>query len=200
MSTVLAFIAYELACNHDIQQKLHEEISQAHKTTNEDVPSYDNLHKLRYLDMVINETMRKWPPIAGTDRQCTKSYKMENADGTTVNLVPGDSLWISFYGIHRDPEYWPDPERFDPERFNEENRPNIKQCTYLPFGNGQRTCIASRFAIMVLKTLCYLLINEFSFEKCDKTPVPMRLKPGTINMIAEGGFWIKLKRRNNTKT
>lgn len=189
---MICFLVHELACNHTVQSKLFEEIQTAGEA-----PTYGKIHELRYLEMVISEVLRKWPPIAGTDRECSKSYEMENSNGNLVTLKVGDVIWIPTFGIQRDQEYWPDPDKFDPERFNEENRPNIKSCTYLPFGNGQRTCIASRFAIMVAKTICLYLLREYSFEKCDKTSIELKLKPG-MNMMADEGFWIKFVRRNST--
>lgn len=193
MSTLLSFMSYELAINPNIQNRLYEEIRNAHSNVTE--IAYENIQKLPYLDMVVSETLRRWPPIAGTDRQCTKPYRMENSDGTFVNLTTQDTVWIAIFGIQTDEKYWPEPEKFDPERFNEENRKNIKQCSYLPFGNGQRVCIASRFALMVAKSLFYSLLNEYEIVKCDRTPVPLKFKPSTINMMADGGFWLNLRRR-----
>lgn len=90
-----------------------------------------------------------------------------------------------------DPQYWESPERFNPERFNDENRKNIRAGTYLPFGNGQRTCIASRFAMMVAKTFFFYLLREIRIEKCDKTPEPIILKPNSINMHPSDGWWVR---------
>lgn len=188
-------MSHELACNPDIQQKLYEEINQVHRTLEGGPVNYEAVQKLRYMDMVVSETLRLWPPISGTDRQVTKPYRMENSDGTIVDLTTDDVVWFAIYGIHTDEAYWPEPERFDPERFNEENRRNIRPCTFLPFGNGQRACIASRYALMVAKTLFFYILNEFKIEKCDKTPNPLVLKANTINMMAESGFWVQLTSR-----
>lgn len=200
MSTLLCFMGHELACNPDIQQKLYDEINQVQQSCDGAAVTYEAVQKLRYMDMIVSETLRRWPPISGIDRQVTKPYRMENADGTIVDLTIDDVVWFAIYGIHTDPAYWPEPNKFDPERFNEENRRNIKACTYLPFGNGQRSCIAQRFALMVAKTLYYFILNEFQIEKCDKTPDPLVLKANTINMMADGGFWIQLTQRTRTST
>jgi cytochrome P450 family 9 len=58
-----------------------------------------------------------------------------------MEMNPGDMLFIPIFGLHRDPVYYPDPERFDPERFSDENKQNINPMTYLPFGVGPRSCI-----------------------------------------------------------
>lgn len=72
------------------------------------------------------------------DRCVTKQYLMEDNDATKILLQPNDMVWFSIYGLHRDPEYYPDPDRFDPERFSDENKRNIRPGTYLPFGIGPR--------------------------------------------------------------
>lgn len=189
-------MAYELACNPDIQQKLYDEINDVHQELAGAPLTYESVQKMRYMDMVVSETLRRWPPITGSDRQVTKPYRMTNTDGTVVELTTDDAIWYAIYGIHTDAKYWPEPEKFDPERFNDENRRNIKPCTYLPFGNGQRACIASRYAMMVAKTMFCILLNEFRIETCDKTPIPLKLKANTINLMADGGFWLQLTPRN----
>lgn len=90
------------------------------------------------------ETLRKWPPAVAMDRVCTSPYTMK-VDGKTHKFNVGDIIWVPVFGIHRDERYYPDPEKFDPERFNEENKRNIHPETYLPFGVGPRNCIGSRY-------------------------------------------------------
>lgn len=191
-------MGHELACDPDIQQRLYEEVAEIRRALDGAPITYEALQKMRYMDMVVSETLRRWPPISGTDRQVSKRYRMENSDGTVVELTPDDAVWFAIYGIHTDAAYWPNPEKFDPERFSEENRRNIRPGTFIPFGSGQRSCIASRYALMVAKTLFYFILDEFKIETCNKTPNPLRLKPNTINMMADGGFWIQLIPRQQT--
>lgn len=77
------------------------------------------------------------------DRVCNTPYKLKAGD-KTYNLEAGDVIWFPVLGIHRDPKYYTDPEKFDPERFNEENKTKINPAAYLPFGAGPRNCIGSR--------------------------------------------------------
>lgn len=188
-------MAHELACNSDIQEKLYEEIIAIENELDGKPLTYDVIKDFKYMQMVISETLRKWPPISQSDRQVTKPYRLE-ANGNIVQLTTNDAVWIPIYSLQRDSNYWPEPNRFDPERFNDENRKNIHTGTYLPFGNGQRTCIASRFALMVAKTFFFYLIRELRLEKYEKTPDPIFLKLNTINMNAKNGFWIRFKHRN----
>lgn len=137
-STLLCFMAHELACNAEIQNKLHEDVMTIESQLNGKSVTYEMIKDFKYMEMVVSETLRLWPPVFQTDRQVTKPYRLEE-NGRAVTLTRDDSIWIPIYGLHMDSAYWPEPKRFDPERFNDENRKTIRAGTYLPFGSGQRT-------------------------------------------------------------
>lgn len=107
----------------------------------------------------------------------------------------GDAVWIPIYGIHSDPKYYPNPEKFDPERFSNENKHKINSSTYMPFGVGPRNCIGSRFALMECKAVLFYLLSAFTFEVSEKTQIPLRLAKEQFRIVAEKGFWIHLKPR-----
>lgn len=188
-------MCHELAMNPDIQQRLYDEVTAIDSTLKDKPVTYETIQSFKYMDMVVSEALRLWPPISGTDRQVTKPYRMELPDGRHIDLGINDNVWIPFYSIQLDEQYWPNPHKFDPERFNEENRKNIRAGTYLPFGNGQRICIAQRFALLVAKTIFYHLLREYRFAPCEKTQNPMVLKPNSINMHAKNGFWVQFQSR-----
>lgn len=98
-STLLCFMAHELACNPDVQRKLYEEIAIAEKQLDGKTVTYEMIKELKYMEMVISETLRLWPPVFQTDRQVTKPYRLE-ANGIAFNLTTNDSVWIPIYGIH----------------------------------------------------------------------------------------------------
>lgn len=139
-STVLTLAAYELVANPDIQQKLYEEILQTNEGIGGKPITYDVLQKMKYMDQVICETLRKWPPAPQIDRLCVKDYVYKD-ENYKFNVEKGISILISIFGLHRDEKYFPNPERFDPERFNDENKDSIIPGTYIPFGVGPRNCI-----------------------------------------------------------
>lgn len=91
------------------------------------------------------ETLRKWPPPL-IERVCEKDYVIEpeTPEEKQIVLETGIQVLIPAYGIHRDPAYYPNPEKFDPERFSDENKVNIKPFTYFPFGSGPRNCIGTK--------------------------------------------------------
>lgn len=87
------------------------------------------------------ETLRKHSPAPMLSRRCDVAYKIP---GTKVELPPGTRVIIPIYGIHHDPEHYPNPEAFDPERFSEETKRTRHPYTFLPFGEGPRNCIGRR--------------------------------------------------------
>lgn len=116
-----------------MQQKLFEEITEVESRLNGKKITYDQLQKMKYLDMVISESLRKWPPIALTDRLCVKDYMYEE-DGVKFKIKKGMMLVVPSISLHYDEKYFPKSGVFDPERFNDENKRNIIPGTYLPFG------------------------------------------------------------------
>lgn len=102
-------------------------------------------------------------------------------------------IWIPIFALHRDPKYFPEPERFDPERFNNKNKIYIKPYTYLPFGSGPRNCIESRFALLEAKALMFYLLSKFKVVPVEKTLIPLRISKKSFHLSAEDRFWFELK-------
>ncbi|PSN52371.1 Cytochrome P450 9e2 [Blattella germanica] len=191
-STLLSFISHLLAVYPDIQNKLQDEIDQS-LTDNDGKFTYESIHNMKYLDMVVSETLRLYPPAVVTDRKCVKEYNLPSEP--PITLKPGDLLWLPIFALHRDPEYFPNPEKFDPERFSEENKNNIRPYTYIPFGAGPRNCIGNRFALMETKIALVHLLSSFNLKVVSKTPIPLKLTKNSFSMNVDGGFWIGLEER-----
>lgn len=136
-STTMTFALYEIAVNHHVQEKLRKEINSVLKKHDNKL-SYDAVMEMTYMDQVINETLRKYPPVPSLPRQCNKDYKVP---GTDVTIEKGTQVSISTLGIHMDPEYYPNPSVFDPERFSEEGKKTRPAFAWIPFGEGPRVCI-----------------------------------------------------------
>lgn len=195
-ATFMCFAAHEIMENPEIQEKVLQEIEEVKESLGGKPLTYEACNKLRYLDMVVSETLRKWPPAPGTDRVCTKTITFENPDGLgDFTLKAGDNIVIPIAGLHRDPKYFPNPDKFDPERFSEENKNNIPPSTYMPFGAGPRTCIANRFALMEAKAILFYLVGEFKLEASEKSTIPLDLKGGGFQLKPKNGFWLKFTTR-----
>lgn len=141
VATTLSFAAYELMANPQVQEKLFEEISQVSSEIGDGQLTYDVLQKMTYLDMVVSEVLRKWPGTLALDRVCNKDITYDLDNGEKLSIKAGQAIWFPLNALQMDPKYWPEPEKFMPERFSEENKANIHPNTYMPFGVGPRNCI-----------------------------------------------------------
>uniref|UniRef100_A0A1B6CY50 Cytochrome P450 n=1 Tax=Clastoptera arizonana TaxID=38151 RepID=A0A1B6CY50_9HEMI len=159
-----SFALYELAKHPNIQNRLRDEIQMAANKM-EDL-DYDGLHGFKYLDQVISETLRRYPVIFSMFRVCTKNTTLE-IDGRNVKIEKGTLIAIPVYGIQHDPNYYPKPEVFDPERFSEENIASRPSYTYLPFGEGPRICIGMRFGLTQVKLMLAALVLNYNIT-CSK--------------------------------
>jgi cytochrome P450 family 9 len=133
-SNLLQQLSFELARNSDVQRELQDEIDSVLADLDGEAISYEALHKMKYLDMVISETLRKWPPAPQTDRTCSKDYNIDLGNGKKITIQKGQTVFLPIYHIQHDPNYFPDPEKFDPNRFSDENKNSIIPGSYLPFG------------------------------------------------------------------
>uniref|UniRef100_A0A8D0L2P5 Cytochrome P450 3A n=1 Tax=Sphenodon punctatus TaxID=8508 RepID=A0A8D0L2P5_SPHPU len=167
-SSSLNFLSYNLATHPDVQQRLQEEIDAA--LPNQATPTYDAVLQMEYLDMVVHETLRLFPPGVRIERVCKKTVEING-----VTIPEGTVTMIPTYVLHRDPDYWPEPDEFRPERFSKENKEARDPYIFLPFGVGPRNCIGMRFALLVLKIAVIVLLQRFSFRPCKETPIPLEL-------------------------
>jgi cytochrome P450 family 6 len=172
-STTTAFVLYELAVHPEVQDRLRKEILDALDETDGKI-TYDMVLSLSYLDMVISESLRMYPPLPLLDRITTKTYKMPNSD---LVLQKGTPIYISMTGMHYDPEYFPDPDKFDPERFTEENKRNRPSCIYFPFGEGPHICIGARLGLLQTKLGLIKILRKYEVVPCEKTLIPMVINP-----------------------
>ncbi|EDS34502.1 cytochrome P450 9b2 [Culex quinquefasciatus] len=196
VSITLSLFSYELTKNADIQAKLYQEILATEQQLNGQPLNYETLQSMKYLDMVTSEVLRVWPIGTLVDRCCIKDYVYDDGQGCRFTIEKGKTVFVSIVGLHNDPQYFPNPDKFDPERFSDENRHNIKPNTYLPFGIGPRNCIGSRFALMELKTIIYYLLLNFSFEVHEKTQIPLRMEKSPNRLTPEKGIWLELRPRS----
>lgn len=195
-SNALLFTAYELALNTDIQTKLFDEIHATDAGIDGNLVTYDLLQKMKYLDQVICESLRKWPPVGLADRICVKDYVYDDGNGKKFQIEEGVSILIPTYGLHRDEQFYPNPEKFDPERFSDDNKKNILPGSYLPFGIGPRNCIGSRFALMEVKAILYYLLLHFSIEVCEQTVIPLKFKKSPMALKVDHDVFLHLRPRH----
>ena len=178
-ASTLSYCSYELAINQSVQDKLYHEIKSVVK---DDEIDYELLAKLPYLDAVISETLRKYPPLTKLERLvCQDNYHLGD---TGIVLDKGDLVEIPAYAIHHSEQYFHEPELFKPERFLPENRDLIKPYTYLPFGAGPRNCVGMRFGLLEAKLALSKVILKYKFIPSQNTDIPLQFTPVSFILTA----------------
>ncbi|XP_025262192.1 probable cytochrome P450 6a13 isoform X2 [Camponotus floridanus] len=193
-STTMSHALYELALNQQIQDKLREEINQEY-TKHDSNLTYENVKEMNYLDKVFKETLRKYPPATFLMRQSTSSYTF---DDTTLDITKNQKVWIPIFAIHRDPDIYPKPDIFDPERFNDEAIQTRHPMHYLPFGDGPRNCIGARFAVYQTKVGLIKILRNYKVEICDKTLIPYIIDPKAFILAPKDGIHLRIIKINRT--
>ncbi|CAH2087329.1 unnamed protein product [Euphydryas editha] len=169
---LLTYITYELAHNPKIQDKLYQELSEAVRRNGNDDFDMTTLSELTYLTSVVKETLRIYTPMGWIDRIASEDYKVDDK----LTIEAGTVVYINCFGMHLDPKYFPDPYKFDPDRFLPENSHNIEPHTYLPFGEGPRACIGKRFGLMTVQLgLAQVLLN-YKILPYSNSPKPSEIK------------------------
>ncbi|XP_032681458.1 cytochrome P450 6A1-like [Odontomachus brunneus] len=191
-STTMSHALYELAQNHKIQDRLREEINHMY-AKNGDTLTYDNIKEMDYLDKVFKETLRKYPPVTFLMRKSISNYTF---DGTKINIPKGQTIWIPAYAIQRDPDIYPDPDFFQPDRFNEEIMKTRNAMFYLPFGDGPRNCIGARFAVYQTKVGLIKILRNYIVDICDKTQIPYINDPKAFLLAPKDGIYLRITKIN----
>ncbi|GFU45905.1 cytochrome P450 3A8 [Nephila pilipes] len=187
-STALAFTAYLLAKHQDVQENLFQEIKQLMERGQK--LEYATVNKLPYLDKVLCESMRMYPPV----HLFTNRFAIEDAQYGDIQIPKGTLIQAPAHLMHHDPEFWSEPEIFDPERFN--TKPNADGITYLPFGVGPRNCLGMRLAQLEAKLAIAHTISKFRIElgqrHQDKFVVSNRIRTLTPGK----GVYVKVESRS----
>ncbi|XP_056647978.1 cytochrome P450 6a2-like [Diorhabda sublineata] len=170
-SSALNFSLYELARNQDIQDKLRNEIQDTLKKSDGKL-TYDTLNQMSYLQQVIDESLRLYPSVPILQRKSVKEYTLRDTDKV---LEKGTLITIPIISLHRDHEYFPNPLQYDPDRFSPENKHTLNQDCYLPFGDGPRNCIGSRFGLMQVKTGLVRILSKYKVNVSPSMKIPVQL-------------------------
>nr|WCC58053.1 cytochrome P450 [Pharsalia antennata] len=182
-SQTISYALYELCIHQEIQNKLREEILDYLKENQE--ITYDNLKELKYLEMCIQETLRKYPPLPFLDRMCNADFTIP---GTDIVIDKGTPVYIPLMGLHYDKKYFPEPQKFNPERFADKSLYNQSGFCFLPFGEGPRMCLGERFAMMNVKIALINILSQFIVEPIPATPVPVRFTQKSFTLNSDVGL------------
>lgn len=161
-TSCISFSAYHIAHNHEVQKKLYEEMVQVLGENFKAMDlTYSSLQELKYLDMTIKEVLRIHPSVPIIGR---KSAGDMIIDGQTIPA--GVDIAIFIYAMHNNPDVFPEPEKFDPERFSEDNSSKRHPYSYIPFSAGARNCIGQKYALLEVKTTLVKLLGNYHLLPC----------------------------------
>nr|XP_003702219.1 PREDICTED: cytochrome P450 9e2 [Megachile rotundata] len=192
-SITLSYLGFHLATHPDIQEKLRQEVKS--KIAKYDgVLTFEALKEMTYMDQVISESQRCCPVVSALKRQCTETIELKGSDGLSCRVQPGTIVMIPNFSLQRDPKYWPDPELFDPERFNEERKQDIVKMTHLPFGEGPRMCVGMKMAMLQMKSCVATLLSKYKLELSKKTQQPLKYVPHSFMLTPVGGIWVHISK------
>nr|AHU88027.1 cytochrome P450 4ED1 [Propylea japonica] len=184
VSSALSFCMMLIANHPEIQNRILEEIHSILGAKDEH-PSYEDLVNMEYLERCIKESLRLYPSVHIISRATDEDTKLKSG-----LIVPKDAvILIPIISVHRNPNIYPDPEKFDPDRFLLDNCLKRHPFAYIPFSAGPRNCIGQRFAMLEMKAVLSAVIKKFELIPVD-TPKTIHLNMETI-LRAKNGIRIK---------
>ncbi|XP_011866671.1 PREDICTED: cytochrome P450 6k1-like [Vollenhovia emeryi] len=185
--TTMTCALFELAQQPEMQKRVREEILMTIQDANG--VTYEAVHNMKYLHQVINETLRLHPPAPLLDRIASSDYTLP---GTKITIEKDTPIYVVLSGLQTDPRYYRDPTRFDPERFSEERKNEIVPCTFLPFGEGPRNCIAMRLGMLQTAVGLVAIIRDYEVTLNPKWKSP--LDPRNVFTVPPAEFLLNLKK------
>ncbi|XP_046385901.1 cytochrome P450 6k1-like [Ischnura elegans] len=197
-SNLISFSLFELAYNGDIQSRARAEVTKA--LEHHGSMSQDALSQLHYLDLILKETIRKYPPSPFLARKASKKYYLPSAEYENeeekskegIWLEEGSSVVVPVLGIHQDPKYYPNPETYNPDNFSEKTASQRNSYTFLGFGKGSRACNSMQLSLLLAKVAIASLLAKYDFSPCEKTSLPITMDPSYLITMAQGGLWVKV--------
>ncbi|GAB4822567.1 hypothetical protein N2152v2_009613 [Parachlorella kessleri] len=203
-SLALGYALYELAKQPDLQAHVSDEVAALRLSTaggkaggegNDPALPYEQLEKLPLTEAVLSEAMRMYPPVSSLFALAREANQPTSIGG--FSIPAGTTIMFNVWSLHRDPEQFPDPEVFRPERFlpGSEEAAKRHPYAYIPFGVGPRKCIGQRFALEEGVLALARLVHRFEFSlDLEHHKGPLDLITG-ITLLPKGGIWLRVRRR-----
>ncbi|CAI6353544.1 unnamed protein product [Macrosiphum euphorbiae] len=187
-SVTLSFIMYVLGKHPHVQDKIVEELNQKIPNFGDGNLTVNMLSSLDYLGRTIKEVLRLYPSVPFIGRQIYKPLTI--GDHT---ILPGTSIFINVFALHRNEKHFENPEKFDPDRFLEEKKEERHLFAFVPFSAGSRNCIGQKFAMIVLKIAVATVIKSYRVKSID--PEEKLGLVGEIVLNALNGIHVTLEER-----
>ncbi|XP_028142626.1 cytochrome P450 4c3-like isoform X1 [Diabrotica virgifera virgifera] len=186
LSSAISFTLYALANNYQVQEKAFNEQKNMFSDLKNARPTMANLNEMKYLELVIKETLRLYPPVPMFGRMVDEEFKWNNI------VFPKGKLIAMFpFVCHRNPEYFPEPLKFIPERF--ETVSGKHPYMYIPFSAGPRNCIGKKFAMLELKSVVSNILRHY--ELLPAANFTLKLIP-QVTLMSKSGVFLSIKERS----
>ncbi len=183
---VLTYMWALLSDHPDVERRVHEEVDELFAGINDPAAvTAADVRELTTLRNVLRETMRLYPPVYALFRQADRPTEIAG-----YRLPEGSLVLLSQWATHRDPRYFEEPERFDPDRWTDPDHPTY---AYFPFGAGPRSCIGKGFTMLEAPIIAATVAREFRLRRVDEEPIELR---GSLTAHPEGGMPMELVRRS----
>ncbi|MFK7799449.1 MAG: cytochrome P450 [Aureispira sp.] len=179
----VAWILFILDKYPEIAQKMIDYIDEH---LGDRTPTLEDLSNMSYITQVIEEGLRLYPPAWYIEREALGD---DNIEG--VSITKGQTIAISIYSLHRNPKYWENPDKFDPDRFSPENKKKREASTYMPFGIGPRLCIGKNIALMEMQLILILTLRRYKINFLTKETT----FKAVLNLAPKEKVMVKLERR-----
>ncbi|KAK9870275.1 hypothetical protein WA026_006362 [Henosepilachna vigintioctopunctata] len=181
-----SFFLCMMGAHPDIQDKVMEELDEIFKGSDRPVTFADTL-EMKYMERCLMETLRKYPPVPLIARQLRRDLKLASSD---LVVPAGCTVAIPTFRVHRLPEIYPNPDKFDPDNFLPERTANRHYYAFIPFSAGPRSCVGRKYAMLKLKILLSTLMRNF--RVISDVPEDEYKLQGDIILKRADGFRIKL--------
>nr|QST15047.1 CYP360A7 protein [Diaphanosoma celebensis] len=175
-ASTLTHTCYLLAKHPDIQEKLYEEI--VSKIEKHGEVCHEMILDFPYVEQVINEALRMYPPAPRLERECNLDFSYKN-----IHIKKGMVVSVPVNALHYSEEYYSEPNKFDPDRWSPENKSKLNPYAFLPFGLGPRNCVGMRFAMEELKIALCSIVSKLRFFPVKETPEKLVFEDGFIGVI-----------------
>jgi cytochrome P450 len=191
-ANALAWAIYLLARDPAVRARAEQEV--AGLVGRKEPVGYDDLKALPYTLAVLKETMRLYPPVYVIGRRSSRDVLVRGGeDGGEMLVKKNTNVLVNVLGIHRRPDLYPDPERFDPERFLGDREKSLGKCAYMPFGDGPRVCIGNHFALMEGHIILAILLASRRLDLL--RPLDRIGTEPLITLRPRGGVPVRVSRR-----
>uniref|UniRef100_A0A8C8SKV6 Cytochrome P450 family 4 subfamily F member 8 n=1 Tax=Pelusios castaneus TaxID=367368 RepID=A0A8C8SKV6_9SAUR len=182
----LSWALYNLARHPEYQKRCREEIKDLMRDKASEEIEWEDLSQMPFSTMCLKESLRLHPPVTAMSRRCTEDIRMP--DG---RIFPkGNICLISIYGTHHNPLVWPEPQVYNPHRFDPENSKKHHPLAFIPFSAGPRNCIGQSFAMAEMKVALALTLLRFAVRLDESRPVQRK---SNLILHSERGLWLHLE-------